>query len=373
MNNGGTIKARFCVFACALFLSLQVFGAEPEIQDSLQYLYQDNFFFIGRVDSNLAAGVFGWQRERNWVDGKAELKGKFMGGLGWKDFFFNLEPQDYPIELFEPRTIPPHPAFDFHWPNSAELGEFSYHFERIYVNVYYDSLLPLHVLYDSAGNSSDLFITNAVMQGQNNDINGILLYHRLRLQREPPDKKDREEERIDAEGPGKLFFLNAPGGESFLLWNKYPFEGPGPKNFSMKINWTGDVYTSEMEVDYEISKSDTTYVPRLQLGWNVSAIGIETQFVLESVGYSRRIQSSRFYQVKGRYRSPNSRDVLSGLMIDNRRLVESNVSLTKKKKESEAVTKPKGRPGFSKFSGKKSKKSGGLLGNWKKIRAQQKK
>ena len=104
-----------------------------------------------------------------------------MGGLGWKDHWFKLEPvNEYEGDVMERRVIPSHQAFNLKWPTQSEKGEINYHYDKVFINVTFDSLYPLQIIRDSVGESSDYFIANAILQGQVYEINGIILYHRLR-------------------------------------------------------------------------------------------------------------------------------------------------------------------------------------------------
>ncbi len=290
----------------------------------IEEYYHDSFYFIGRHDSSNTAYYFSFKRKRN-TGSTTQLIGNFDGVLNWKNNWFFLEPQKYDINIFEKTIFPPHPAFDFKWPTEVEDGEFLYNFGHYYLSLVFKTFQPLYRVINTLPEKSEFFIANAVLQGQTNVINGILLYHRLRFERAILLKSNETIDPKKREGPSKLIFLNGVGGESYIIWTNNPYPGKLETELAIRISYQGEVLATEREVDYAVIDSDIKFVPRLQKAWKLSIPGLQTIINLSTISYSPRIENSRYYAVDGVIKFSTFERTLNGLLIDIRSKTESDL------------------------------------------------
>lgn len=377
----------------ALFLGIFTVSWGDEI-------LQDNFFFLGRHDTSNVAYHFSFSREKRIINGRDSLRATFFGVLHWKNYWFQLEPSVFPTTSFSQYIIPSHPAYNFQWPKSTGKGEFFYHFEPLSILLYFNEFSPVVTLANNEKEKSEIYITNATFQGQFHTVKGVLLYHRSHLkdwrfsQEKIAQKKTKSKVKVDTasndssqtdttlatkncesndsigecteppppepilEEAGKLVFLNALGGQNYLIWNKLFWPGYTPSKYFLGISYDGSIYTSEKPLEEEITISDTTYSPHLEMGWTFQSDAEGFYANLKSSSFSERFRKHRFHLVEGKGLMKGIRQRFIGLVIDTRERYESLSILDKTdsdfREEIKKEKKPLIREGIRKVPEKKS-------------------
>lgn len=294
----------------------------PEVVDTF---YFDSFYFLGRHDSGVTLCHFSFQQSAE--PGKPN-SAKFVGSLSWKKNWFGLEPAgEFPLESPEPHMIPAHPAYDFNWPTSAGKGEFYYHFGQVYLSVVFNELLPVYRINKSIDNKSDIFICNALLQGKENEIKGILLYHRLRVHQVRKVVHQDDIGRMMVQSPRKFLYLNSNHFETFLIWIGYPFPGKGPERFALKINRDGEISSTTREIDFTAGMEYLTGQVPLFWGGEFIVPDMGLNFILRTFSRSEKIDHKVFYNVEGVFKNDSTGRKLIGLLMDHRPEIEHSPNL----------------------------------------------
>jgi|GEM_PF-5395347 len=220
---------------------------------------RDAFYFLGRHDSSMVAYNFELTRTRSTNPDSGV--GEFKGMMHWKNHWFNLEQGRFPFSEWQSDKFPLHPAWDFTWPRSQEKGEFFYHYQDLSLSLVFNPLQPLKTLVFEPQEKSQLYITNATLQGQKNIIAGVLLVHRQKIENWVEYSKDSTQ---SLKPKRKVHPLKISNEDEFdLKKNKRKWVNSSPKD-SVKKELKPEKSNSKLALDSAksppvfLQKSDST-------------------------------------------------------------------------------------------------------------------